>query len=153
MGTLELGDLRFSIDNGFSLHTLVLRGNKSTEVQIEGRAASFRPTMVVARTERPLKDKKELELYAEASVRQLQAKPEFKEVSRKPMRLPKGGPAIIQRHRFKDDHDLLVEQLQFFALQKGPAVVITATELSGENFAAREKALTAMFMSLVDKKA
>lgn len=151
MGTLDLGDLRFSIDDSFGLHTLVLRGTKSTEIEIDGRPASFRSTLVVARTERPLKDKKELEMYAEASARQLQAKADFKEVSRKPMKLPKGNPAILQRHKFKDEHGLLVEQLQLFALQKGPAVVLTATELSGPSFNAREKALTAMFLSLVDK--
>src|SRR5688572_4822244 len=124
MRTLDLGDFRFSADEGFGVHTVVLRGPESSPVMVAGRAATFRPTVVIARSERPLADQAELEAFAEASVSVLRKLPGFQQVSRDLLVIPAGNPAALQRHRFQDEHGLKVEQLQLYVAQRGPALVI-----------------------------
>ncbi|MCC7382715.1 MAG: hypothetical protein IT384_12845 [Deltaproteobacteria bacterium] len=151
MRTLELGDFKISVEDSFGVHTLVLRGPDVAAGVVSGKSAQFRPTLVVARSERPIKDKAELEIFADVSVSLLKPIPGFREISRKTLATPAGNPAVLQRHRFLNEHGLEVEQLQLYVHQKGPALVLTATELAGESFSAHEESLRAMMMSVVEK--
>jgi hypothetical protein len=149
MRTFDFGDFRMQIDGGFGVHTVVLRGPDSAAGVVAGRPAQFRATLVIARSERPLKHKAELESFADVSVNLLKQQPGFKQISRETIQLPSKSQGVLQRHRFKNEHGLEVEQLQLYLLQKGPALIITATDLAA-TFAEHRENLLAMLLSTVE---
>ncbi|MBK8010030.1 MAG: hypothetical protein IPK13_01665 [Deltaproteobacteria bacterium] len=152
MGTITLGDIALTAGDEFRVQSAILRGADVDMGIVDGRPAVFCPTVSITRTGSPLRNNSELMLLVDASVDLLKNRSGFVQVSRDPTTTSSGAPAILQHHRFKQEDQIEIEQQQLFVLPRSgaEALILTATGLPGQRWAARRDGLRRVLLSIAE---